>query len=526
MKCERAIDLLSPYLDGELSRRRADAVRAHLDVCGSCRAEFQALARLSALYRELPEPELPADFEARVRKTVAQRSERVGVIERIERLLAALRRPAFAYGGVAALLIVGLWLTNHMIDEAPSLRTASAPAVDEEEETATSTPAVVSALEKSAAGKELADEAIVDKLALIVSYRMAPAPVETAPELTYGDSDRAAPRSGGGVSDAGRGNSANGDGLGQARPSVRKRSTPPARSPSSRPRSGDLLRDPYRTPKKAPTLDPAPRPKPSSAPAGPRPRSASPLAPFAPASPAKPGAAPIPKTTPQPTPKPTPADEPLPDKEEVAPPGGSVTAPRREIAEAEAYSGNGASARSALSPEDQPDKSALMAGNAVAKKSKRADMSTLALRFGVAIPLGLTSRPGPDEPTVVLESIEFNLVETTKTIAIATDLGLSSSDTVVASGAIREEAHVNDIEAIVVYSLTGDVDQTAAPSRATLRIGLSGDNEAPTSLQAGDVRFSPGRQQKLRLLIDPGHIRKASEFSITLTPPTRTAGRK
>jgi anti-sigma factor RsiW len=59
MKCDRVIELLSEYIDGELSPAGALGVQSHLRRCASCEAEHQALRRtlqLVALYGRQPIP--------------------------------------------------------------------------------------------------------------------------------------------------------------------------------------------------------------------------------------------------------------------------------------------------------------------------------------------------------------------------------------------------------------------------------------------------------------------------------------
>jgi len=52
-------DLLSAYLDGELTADEHVAVAAHLDACEACRSEFAATASARASLRSLPQIEPP-----------------------------------------------------------------------------------------------------------------------------------------------------------------------------------------------------------------------------------------------------------------------------------------------------------------------------------------------------------------------------------------------------------------------------------------------------------------------------------
>jgi len=84
-------ELLSAYLDGELSPQRSESVEAHLASCGGCRARLDGLRRvvlsLSRLERASPPPLLAQRVERRV--TLFDRES--GFVERLESRLQGLR---------------------------------------------------------------------------------------------------------------------------------------------------------------------------------------------------------------------------------------------------------------------------------------------------------------------------------------------------------------------------------------------------------------------------------------------------
>ncbi len=56
---EEIRQMLSAYLDGELTQASAQRVRVHLEDCGECRRVFDEMARLQAMTRELAFAEPP-----------------------------------------------------------------------------------------------------------------------------------------------------------------------------------------------------------------------------------------------------------------------------------------------------------------------------------------------------------------------------------------------------------------------------------------------------------------------------------
>lgn len=59
---EQVTETLSAYLDGALPDDEREALERHLDGCADCQRELAGLARVGALLRALPEPDLPRSF--------------------------------------------------------------------------------------------------------------------------------------------------------------------------------------------------------------------------------------------------------------------------------------------------------------------------------------------------------------------------------------------------------------------------------------------------------------------------------
>lgn len=99
--CEEALDLLEPYLDGDLPPGEMDRVRRHLEACPACAAELALAARIQSELRALPQPDCPPEVIERVRR--AGRGEVISFPSRERaprwRTAAAAALVALAVGG-------------------------------------------------------------------------------------------------------------------------------------------------------------------------------------------------------------------------------------------------------------------------------------------------------------------------------------------------------------------------------------------------------------------------------------------
>jgi anti-sigma factor (TIGR02949 family) len=66
IRCEEALDLIEPYLDGELPPAEAARLRDHLEGCPACAAELALARRIQGSLRALPQPDCPPEVIARV----------------------------------------------------------------------------------------------------------------------------------------------------------------------------------------------------------------------------------------------------------------------------------------------------------------------------------------------------------------------------------------------------------------------------------------------------------------------------
>ena len=76
MQCERARELLSPYLDGELSAEERRAVAAHIEGCRACAAQVADFQRVGRTLAEAGREPMPKALALRVRANLAREAER------------------------------------------------------------------------------------------------------------------------------------------------------------------------------------------------------------------------------------------------------------------------------------------------------------------------------------------------------------------------------------------------------------------------------------------------------------------
>lgn len=103
LRCEEALDILEPYLDGDLPAAEASRLREHLERCPDCAAELELAGRIQRELRSLPEHDCPPEVIERVRQSGRGEVVPFRPRERVLglRLAAAAALLALAIGGGA-----------------------------------------------------------------------------------------------------------------------------------------------------------------------------------------------------------------------------------------------------------------------------------------------------------------------------------------------------------------------------------------------------------------------------------------
>ncbi len=73
MKCKDIINLLSPYLEGELERKEREKLKAHLKECPKCREELSLLEKTIQSVKDLEEVAPPANLLVKINEALDKR---------------------------------------------------------------------------------------------------------------------------------------------------------------------------------------------------------------------------------------------------------------------------------------------------------------------------------------------------------------------------------------------------------------------------------------------------------------------
>ena len=126
MNHSRAQDLLSPYLEDDLSEADRSAVESHLAACAGCAEDLSDLRGAVALLRRLPAPEPPPFLASRVMARIADGEARPGGFRR---WLAQASAPIIAapLAAAAAALLVFVFASPPVDDGQTQLAVARLP---------------------------------------------------------------------------------------------------------------------------------------------------------------------------------------------------------------------------------------------------------------------------------------------------------------------------------------------------------------------------------------------------------------
>jgi len=103
MRCKKARELISPYIDGELSEGQWESFESHMKDCSKCRVEFEETLHLHNLFASAERFSAPYGFSTRVLANQKTKTSHKSLLV-----------PLFARfaGVVAVLIIIGIGIVS------------------------------------------------------------------------------------------------------------------------------------------------------------------------------------------------------------------------------------------------------------------------------------------------------------------------------------------------------------------------------------------------------------------------------
>lgn len=134
MDCRKIEQLISPYLDGELTRAEADMVSVHLSACASCQEEYEGMVLLSSTMKNMNRRVVsaPPGFSAAVMQRI-QAEEKVVALPQNNPWFKRNWKQTIAGVAAAAVLMFSTFLPNsgplvQIADNPPALVQPDNPA--------------------------------------------------------------------------------------------------------------------------------------------------------------------------------------------------------------------------------------------------------------------------------------------------------------------------------------------------------------------------------------------------------------
>ncbi|MEJ2367433.1 MAG: zf-HC2 domain-containing protein [Acidobacteriota bacterium] len=74
MHCQKVLELLPRFIENDFSEEEAEQIRKHLEECESCRAEYEAMARLVDSLEDYPLVNVPASFKDAIMRSLPKKT--------------------------------------------------------------------------------------------------------------------------------------------------------------------------------------------------------------------------------------------------------------------------------------------------------------------------------------------------------------------------------------------------------------------------------------------------------------------
>lgn len=111
MNAHATVEMLSAYLDEELSPSEASRVEEHVEGCGSCRQRLQGMRNVVSTLHHLERMAPPPTLDQIVARRVALAGQEEGLLDKVERRLESVQRQSpifFLFALTVALAVIVL----------------------------------------------------------------------------------------------------------------------------------------------------------------------------------------------------------------------------------------------------------------------------------------------------------------------------------------------------------------------------------------------------------------------------------
>jgi len=125
MNCDEIRELLSLYIDNKLEEEQMIEIERHLLVCDACKKEFEGIVLVINAMKNLPEVEIPAQFDSGLREELKKAAESSRKTDK--------KNKRIRYSSIAAIFLIGIFsfaMYNSINTENPAKIEAIAPSQD------------------------------------------------------------------------------------------------------------------------------------------------------------------------------------------------------------------------------------------------------------------------------------------------------------------------------------------------------------------------------------------------------------
>lgn len=107
-QCNEIRELLSLYVDNELSEKEMKQVESHFENCPDCKQEYLEVLEITELLREIPEEKIPEQFEFRLKKALAEEGKQIREKIQVTQMVEKKKYNWRMMSSIAAIFIVGI----------------------------------------------------------------------------------------------------------------------------------------------------------------------------------------------------------------------------------------------------------------------------------------------------------------------------------------------------------------------------------------------------------------------------------